>query len=305
MTRRRSLDIGGPAPLLGFVVGLDRLSWRPSAVRLVDAVSKAAEAQNAGLLLTVDAEKPSEVLRSLIGDGQIAGVLIRAQAADQQWVRELASSVPMVMIGLHRALPDVHVVEIENVESTAALVGSMFDAGCRRLAMVAGAPGRVDSDDRLEGFRLAHVQRGWVCDSSLIFPGNFSRRGGYAIADAVLDAQPDGIFAASDETANGIIERAAERGIQVPRDVVVAGFDGTGHAAMTDVELPSVRPPWDDLAGIAVETLLGLAGGMDMPRVRLVDPQVRPVTGTAPHAGTAEPIDVRASVSRAVLEGLA
>lgn len=256
------------------MVGLDYLSWRPAATRLIDAVSKAAEEQNVGLLITVDAEAPSEVLRRLIGSGQIAGVLIRAQAADHEWVRELASSVPVVMIGLHRLLPDVHVVEIENIESTAALVGSMFDVGCCRLAMVTGVSGRVDSEDRLEGFRLAHIQRGRVVDPSMIFPGDFSRLGGYTIADAVLDARPDGIFAASDETANGIIERATQRGIKVPEDIVVAGFDGTGDAAIGRPALPTVRPPWDELGEIAIETLVGITGGMDMPRERLVDPEV-------------------------------
>lgn len=292
----------GGSPLIGFVIGFDGLERRPATTALVDAVSRGAEARNAGLMLTMNAEQPSKVLRGLIGDGRIDGLLIRAQAADHQWVRELASSVPMVMIGVHRALPDVHVVEIENVESTAALVGSMFDAGCERLAMVEGAPVQVDSADRLEGFRLAHVHRGRLCDPSLIFPGDFSRRSGYEIADAVLDAQPDGIFAANDEMARGIIERAEQRGLEIPRDVMVAGFDGLSDAAVSSHDLASVCPPWDDLAAIAVETLLGIASGMDMPLERLVDPRITRGTTIAPRS-SASSIDLRTPLTREALEG--
>jgi len=267
-------DAFGPSPLIAYVLGVDQLAWRPAGTRLLDAVDEAATANGLGLMLVVDATRPSQALRACIADGRISGVLIRAQAAENPWVRELVHSVPTVMIGAHAKVSDVHVVEFENVESTAALVGSMLDAGCERLAMVLGKAGRIDAESRAEGFRLAHVQRGLTVDPALIYPGDFFRETAYAVADAILDAEADGIFAANDEMARGLMERIEQCGISVPKDLMIAGFDGTGTVNVTGPELATVRVPWRDLADIAVETLLGLMGGMDMPRERLVDPEV-------------------------------
>lgn len=264
----------GTLPLVAFIIGTSQLAWRPSTVRVLDAVSRAAEIQGAGLMVLIEAGQPSLALRSLTGDGLVSGVLMRAQAADHGWVRELSNTLPTVMMGAHTKMPRTHVVEIENVESSATLVGAMFDAGAERLAMVSGTAQRADSHLRFEGFQLAHRLRGRSCDPSMIFPGDYTRSGGYAIADAVLDSEPDGIFAANDETARGIIERAEQRGLQIPHDLMIAGFDGSGDAPINGHDLATVQTPWDDLACTAVETLLGLVGGMDLPMERLVTPEV-------------------------------
>lgn len=292
----------GPSPLIAFVVGLEQLVWKPSTVRLLDALTQASAARGAGLMLIVDAEQPSQALRNLTSDGRVSGVLIRAQAADHGWVRELVSSVPAVMIGAHHEVRDLHVVEIENAESTASLVGSMLDAGCERLAMVTGPKGRVDAEDRIEGFRLAHVQRGLVADPALIFPGNYRREAAFELADSVIDTKPDGIFAANDEMARGLMERVAQRGLRIPDDVMIAGFDGTGDAGIASTDLATVHTPWEAIADIAIETLLGLINGMDMPMERLVDPQVSLGDTIVRRPGSPEAAGLEAPISRAVPE---
>lgn len=262
--------------MIALVLGTDHLTFKPAAVRVIDACARAANACDAGLTLVTDSAQPNDALRNFTSDGRVAGVLIRARAANRRWVRELQlAGVPTVLLGAHRSMPDVHVVEIENVESTASLVGSMLDAGASRLAMIGGPPDHLDADERTEGFRLAHIQRGRSCDPALTFDGDFSRMSGYRLADEILDLQPDGIFAANDDMALGVMERAIQRGLSIPDDLMVAGFDGIGDYAVNTLELASVHPPFDELAMIAVETLLGLIKGMDMPRERLVDPTVR------------------------------
>lgn len=292
--------------MIGFVIGSDRLAGRPSAVRMLDAVNRAVAAHDAGLMLITGADQPAKALRNFTSDGRLSGVLIRAMAADYGWVREFpAANVPTVMIGRHRSLQDVHVVEIENIESTASLVGSMFDAGCERLATITGPLGRLDAEHRLEGFRLAHVQRGRSCDASLIFTGDYTRRGSFALADQVLDSHPDGIFAANDEMARGIIDRAQQRGIAIPGDVMVAGFDGVDDVASGGQVLASVCQPWDEIATVAVQTLLGLVSGMAMPLERLVDPRVKLGATVLPPLRSSAEQSSGSAFNRAVREDLA
>lgn len=298
-----SVDHIGTSPLIAFVVGLEQLAWKTSTILMLDAVNKAAEARGTGLMLIVDTSTPSQALRNFAADGRVSGVLVRAQAADQRWVRELAQSVPTVMIGAHNEVQGPHVVEIENVESTASLVGSMLDAGCKRLAIVAGPGDRVDADDRMEGFRLAHVQRGLTVDPALVFPCTYRRQEAFVLTDSVLDAKPDGIFAANDEMARGVIERAGQRGVQIPEDLMVAGFDGAGDAAVASPDLATVRTPWDALGEIAVETLLGLISGIDMPLERLVDPEVHLGATVAPRGLSSLPAGAEHSINRVVPEG--
>lgn len=271
--RRSPRQVGG-SPLLALIVGTDSLSQRPSTARLVDALSRAAEVHEAGLVMILGSDRPSEAVRNFATQGLISGVVLRAPAAEFRWVRELRASVPAVMIGAHRELQDVHVIDTESVESTASLVGSMIDAGCVRLAMVGGPADRLDASDRLEGFRLAHSVRGLAFDPSLVFQGDYLRTSGHRVAGALLDAGADGVFAANDEMARGVIERAEQRGLGVPTDLMVAGFDGDDAPATDALDLATVRQPWDGLAQTAIETLLGVAAGMDMPRIRIIDPEI-------------------------------
>ncbi len=266
---------GGRASVIGLVLGSDELRADTYAVSLVQAVARAADHHDEGLMLLMDSARPNIAVRNLMSDGLIDGVILSAVTIGERWVEELLDAqVPTVLVGAHPRRSDVHVVDTENLESSAAIVSKILDAGARRLVMITGPLERVDASQRLAGFRLAHERRGVAVDDSMIVHGDFSREAGYDEADRVLDLEPDGVFAANDEMALGFLRRALERGIEIPTDIRLAGFDGTSEFERGGIELSTVRQPFDELALVAVETLVGLVDGREMPLEQIVAPTI-------------------------------
>ncbi len=266
---------GGRASVIGLVVGQRVLEGNPYSTVLIQEVAKAADSHNEGLMLLVDTKEPSESVRNLLRDGLIDGVIISVVATGLQWVEELVdASVPTVLIGSDHTRADVTVVDVENTESSAQIVEHLFNTGCRRVATLTGPLEQEDATQRLAGYRLAHSRREVPVDEELIVIGNYDRSTGYKQADRILDLQPDAVFCANDSMAVGLYRRAVERGIRIPEDLSLAGFDGTSRDEFTDPVLTSVVQPYDQLAEIAVQELITAITGTAEPRLRAVTPKL-------------------------------
>ncbi len=265
---------GGTTSVIGFVLGSNDILGDSYAISLMQGIARAADRLDEGLMLLMDSAEPSVSVRNLISDGLVDGVVISAVAVGERWVEDLLDArVPTVLVGAHPRRSDVHVIDVENRNSSAELVGAMLDADCERVCTVAGPLERVDATLRLEGFRLAHEIRGLTVDDASIIHGDFSRASGYANVDAVLRAKPDGVFAANDEMALGLLRGFTEQGRDVPHDIMLAGFDGTACEG-EGISLATVRQPFDQLALTAVETLTALIRGEPVPLEQVVNPEV-------------------------------
>ena len=93
--------------------------------------------------------------------------------------------------------------------------------------------------------------------------GSFNYADGVAGATALLDLPepPTAVFAGSDETAAGVIEAARVRGLRVPEDLSVVGFDDTQLARFCAPPLTTVRQPLQEMGGVALRTALRLVAG--------------------------------------------
>lgn len=272
---------GGPASVIGLVIGSDELADTPYQAAILQHVANEADLRDEGLMLLMETRTPSEAVRRLLADGLVDGVIVSVVALGPQWVEELLDArVPTVLIGFHPERSDVAVIEVENRESSAALVGHLIDSGCKRVGTITGQLGRVDGVDRLAGYRLAHERRSIPIDETLIVSGDFSRRTGYDRADLLLDNGVDGIFAANDEMATGIYLRATERGLRIPEDLSLAGFDGhlTSRRKLSLASrqplLTSVVQPFQELAAAAVESLLEAIGNEARPDDQIITPVI-------------------------------
>ncbi len=266
---------GGRSSVIGFVLNTDELYIDVYGSSLMQAVVRAADRHNEGLMLLMDKEEPNVAVRNLLRDGLIDGVIVSAVAIGQRWVEQLLDAqVPTVLVGAHPRRSDVHVIDVENKRSSANLVEFLLNSAGPRVATVTGPLERVDASLRLEGYRAAHETRGLDVDEELVVAGDFSFWSGYEAADALLDVSPDAIFCANDEMALGLIRRAEERGIDVPSQLSVAGFDGTSSLERYGRKVTSVRQPFDVLANTAVESLVTLIEGGTVPLHIPVDPEV-------------------------------
>ena len=104
-----------------------------------------------------------------------------------------------------------------------------------------------------------------MVDAALVEEGDYSTASGAAAMERILDREPhvDAVFAASDRMAAGAIQTLRKRGLAVPHDVAVVGFDDSGLAERLDPPLTTMRQPFDEISEQMVELVTRLAAGKE------------------------------------------
>lgn len=173
-------------------------------------------------------------------------------------------------------------VSVDNAGGVAAMVAALVALGHRRVAFLAGPANLFVARDRLAGYRRGLVEAGLEIDDRLVVHSSFDREGGAAAVDALLagGAPFTAIACANDLLALGALARLADRGIAVPDDVSVAGFDDISIAALTAPALTTVRLPLRELGrrGFAAAERL-MAGLPAEPEILPTEVVLRASTG--------------------------
>ncbi len=198
----------------------------------------------------------------------VDGVVLSPLALGAADLEGRRPSVPIVLLG-ERVFdgPDDHVA-IDNVTAAREATAHLLALGRRRVAAV-GAQDRVGAGTahlRLQGYLEAHRDAGLEPDPALVASvDQFDRASGAAAAARLADLPdpPDALFCFNDELALGALRTLAVRGVLVPRDVAVAGFDDIEDGAYSVPSLTTVRPDLAGLADAALDLLAGRAAGTE------------------------------------------
>jgi DNA-binding LacI/PurR family transcriptional regulator len=140
--------------------------------------------------------------------------------------------------------------------------------GKRRIAFVRGPLGSPDADQRYAGYEAALSAHAIALDPALVVPGNFTRRSGAEAVRVLCDERAtgfDALVAANDGMAAGALPELARRGLRVPRDIAIVGFDDIEDSRFSNPPISSVRQPWRGLARAAVDALLEQRAGRPAP----------------------------------------
>jgi LacI family transcriptional regulator len=131
--------------------------------------------------------------------------------------------------------------------------------GHRRLAMICGPDSFGSSRERRAGFEDALAEGGLSPAAAIFAPGGYTFASGQSAAESLLSMErpPTGVFASNDEMAAGVLHTALERGLSVPADVSVIGFDDLSIARLTHPPLSTVRMPIYEAAALAARRLVG------------------------------------------------
>ncbi|WP_442860714.1 LacI family DNA-binding transcriptional regulator [Arthrobacter sp. zg-Y750] len=218
-------------------------------------------------MVTSSESNPEKTRRYLLG-GNVDGVLVVSHhTGDHSWTH-LNGSLPLVFAG--RPLLDsaeAYFVEVDNEEGAATATKRLISAGRRSIATIAGPQDMHPGVDRLAGWRTA-VQRAGLSDL-LVEAGDFTVASGAAAMRRLLDrGQPlDGVFAANDQMAAGAYTVLKERGLRIPDDVAVVGFDDDYYATSVAPALTTIHHPISLLGEKMAEILVDLIEGRPAERV--------------------------------------
>ncbi|MBN2191430.1 MAG: substrate-binding domain-containing protein [Polyangiaceae bacterium] len=183
------------------------------------------------------------------------------------WI-EHHSVLPLCCAGF--ALPGIPSVVLDDRTGFEALIDHLILAhGCRTPAFLGGAPNSPDAELRLAVYRDALNRHGLAFDPRRVANGGFVRHLGERAMLEVLDrgGAPDSVVAANDEMALGAIEALRRRGLRVPRDMPVTGFDDVQMARLNSPPLTTVRQPIERIAETAVDLIAMQLAGKPAPPI--------------------------------------
>lgn len=221
-------------------------------------------------------------------------ILVASEPTPRQHLALASRGLPVVVMDPVGAVDaGVPTIGATNRAGAIAATEHLLALGHRRIAHLAGPSHFQSSRARADGFRTAMERAGQEVPHGWLRFGAFDTAAGRAQALALLDdaartgqPPPTAIFAASDHQALSVCTVLRERGLRVPDDVSVVGFDDLPLTGYGQPPLTTVRQPVREMAALAARTLLRLVAGetVDPPRVEVRTPLVERQS-TAPPPG--------------------
>lgn len=247
----------------------------PYQQAILRTIEGAAQQRGANLLAfaggipgsTVRGSDMRSLMFDLVTSRTVDGVILLAGTMVNQLgieglstMLERMSGLPVCAIAVE--VPGAPSIVVDNEAGVKQVMRHLVEHhGAKRFGFVRGPVRNKEAEARFAAFEAAMERAGIAVDPRYVHGGDFLRASGFKAVDDWLetgDAKelPDAILCANDEMAIGVLRALVRRGIRVPEDTRVVGFDGIDVARLSNPPLTTVRQPLEDLAMMAVRTLM-------------------------------------------------
>lgn len=208
-----------------------------------------------------------------LADGEADGAILVLPEESAGELRALARhDFPFVVVDPRTEVPDgIPVVCAAHSSGATQATRHLLALGHRRIGVIGGPANGVATQERLRGYHAALAGDGVVPDDCLVRYSNFRIDGGREQTAALLGLPdpPTAIFAFNDSMAIGAMQEAAARGLRIPGDLSVVGFDDTVEATVVVPALTTVRQPLAEMGRTAVSVLLRQVHGRRFEPLRI------------------------------------
>jgi LacI family transcriptional regulator len=257
---------------------------------IMSGVLAACELQQYNMMLGPldwDSRKMVAKFDELVGRSRPDGVVLTPPLTDVPALLARLSELEMPFASISpKVRQSVVGVGMDEKQAAFDMVSHLVSLGHRRIAHVSGHPHHGATKWRLAGYQQGIKQARLEFDPDLVVPGLFSFESGVEAARSLLGGKrrPTAVFAANDDMAAGVIAVALDRGLRIPEDLSVSGFDDTPMSSQTFPPLTTVHQPVRDMGRLATLELLadiqrpGSGRMLHVPHTL----QLRRSTGTAP-----------------------
>jgi DNA-binding LacI/PurR family transcriptional regulator len=267
----------------------------PFFAEVIDGVEAAAGGRGYRTIIsTVDRHarrEPEKRALDTLLELRVDGLILASPMLALDTIAAVGQELPVVLVARRSAAENVDSVSNDDPTGATLVVEHLTSLGHERIAHIDGGGG-AGAVDRRGGYERAMRERGLGAHARVI-PGSYTDEGGRhgiaALFDGVPDAErPTAVFVANDLAALGALSALAERGLRVPDDVSLVGYDNTALAAVSHIDLTTVDQPRPDMGRTAVTLVLErLTGKRDTARHVVIPPTLVVRGTTAPPRGRA------------------
>jgi DNA-binding LacI/PurR family transcriptional regulator len=259
----------------------------PFVAEVVNGIEEEALAHNYSVFLAnchADSERELKVVHSF-EDRRVDGIVVTASRVGALYASLLGQMrIPIVLVNNQHPTRYAHSVLIENFEASRRAVGYLIQLGHRRIAYIGDRLGYGSDSERFSGYRAALDEAGIPFQPKLVVHGDGKAEGGGPAIDTLLAGTdlPTAVFCYNDMTAIGALKRIRARGLRVPDDISLVGFDDLPLALYMEPPLTTVRQPKHEMGRLAMKALLKMLAGLEAEQNVMVSGELIVRESTAP-----------------------
>ena len=227
---------------------------------VIRGADETAQSRGYHLLVSSSHSNRQEITAALkMMRGRVDALVIMSPHIDAQTLdANLPRNHPVTLLNCQVEDSSFDSLNIDNYGGAFSMVGHLLGHGHRKVAIVTGTPGNIDADERLRGYRDAILQAGCPLNEDYVIRGDFSESCGVQAVDRILsmDSPPTAVFASNDSMAIGLLGAFHSRGVAIPDQIALAGFDDVPVASFLAPPLTSVQVGIHHLGVLAIERVL-------------------------------------------------
>jgi len=251
---------GGSSQVIGLLVRDLGTGYIGEIIRGID--DELAQSQYDLMLYTTHRRKTKEsAYVTMMAQGMADGLLLVLPRHPEAYLDSLTERhFPYVLIDHQGIADDEPAIAAGNWDGGFKATEYLIKLGHQRIGFVTGNLSMGCATDRLDGYCAALKKHGISMNEDLIYEGNFFQPDGYEAGKALLGLPdpPTAIFASNDVMAFGVMEAVRDRGLRIPSDISIVGFDAIPQSALVHPPLTTVRQPLEEMGRMAVRSLLDL-----------------------------------------------
>jgi DNA-binding LacI/PurR family transcriptional regulator len=216
------------------------------------------------LLHSIISTRPAEEVYAELGDGRVDGLVLYASPTDPV-VRLLADST-LPVVAIVDAVAGLPSVVADDDGGSRRLAAYLAGRGHLRVLYISGSDTIVSAFRRRQGFQEAAASLGMeVTEFQPSIHHEQLTEVDLEWLDLPRSERPTAVVCWNDMTAYNLLERCHQRGLRIPEDIAVAGFDGVPFSVPTQWQLTTLRAPWVEVAEAAIGSLMRRLNGEEIP----------------------------------------
>ncbi|HEX3049931.1 MAG TPA: LacI family DNA-binding transcriptional regulator [Aggregatilineaceae bacterium] len=256
---------GGKSRVIGLLVPALDNGYINEIVRGIDAELNKLDYDL--LLYTTHRDNGKEASYAVkLTKGLADGLLLIVPLLDNTYTETLqAQSFPYVLVD--QGAPNSFIVDCTNWQGAYDATQYLIQLGHKRIGFITGLMALISAQDRLDGYRTALLDNGIKFDPDLVHVGNYTHSGAEQPTHQLLDlpVPPTAIFAANDLSAFGTLEAVRARGLRIPEDISIMGFDDIPQCLLAYPQLTTIHQPLEQMGHMAARMLVEQIENPELP----------------------------------------